>query len=198
MPVSQSVVLEIGAGHKTHFQNWRQTKNEFFKIGAKRKTIVFRNWRQTKHDFFILRQGRAGPTVAKFERGNLACACPSAGRHVDFGANMCVASDANTYSICDVASVANAYPICDVASDAKRIPHLRRGYSRKRIPHLRRGSLVRACTSCMHVYLHIDRSRSDACARVACLFSAPRTARTNRTWRVMHECAQSVGCRYRA
>ena len=55
-----------------------------------------------------------------------------------------------------------------------------------------------ALRSCMHVYLHIDRSRSDACARVACLFSALRTARTNRTSRVMHECAQAVGCRCRA
>ncbi len=55
-----------------------------------------------------------------------------------------------------------------------------------------------ALRSCMHVYLHIDRSRSDACARVAYLFSALRTARTNRTSRVMHECAQAVGCRCRA
>ena len=89
--------------------------------------------------------GTSRPTTA---RGSLDCACPSAGRHVDFGANMCVASDANAYPICDVASVANAYPICDVASDAKRIPHLRRGYSRKRIPHLRRGfklALVELC-----------------------------------------------------
>ncbi len=60
--------------------------------------------------------GTSRPTTA---RGSLDCACPSAGRHVDFGANMRVASDANAYPICDVASVANAYPICDVASETQ-------------------------------------------------------------------------------
>ncbi len=55
--------------------------------------------------------GTSRPTTA---RGSLDCACPSAGRHVVFGANMC-------------------------GFRRKRIPHLRRGFCRKRIPHLRRG-----------------------------------------------------------